>query len=424
MASRDLFYSSTQKDQIKMHIPFFLYFTAMFCLYSLTYFQLAIQIAVILYFALILIKRKMKVSHTQIRNILFYIAWFGAFTLLQFLSQLWAYGVNDESNTLITAIRIFAIGFLMFYYVDSKQKAISVFKSLIYAFFITSVVVLVTTPISGWGNELFFGNAIYQQRNQLGALSAPFTVFCYYLYKQHSMRYGNYLAIYFAIFTLISGSRSAMLQIVLIFAVHLLVNEKSLSKRFRNFLIFVVIGLAATILILSIPFLYNVVWVRIGDAISTVLGIEVADASAQGRENMKDFAALMFFQRPILGYGVDGFVCFLKENPSIVGEYTRAVYSHCNYAEIGACYGVVGLIIWYLPILQHLFKAFKIRRITLWSSCLFASFLSMIVMDYARIPWSTHMGMYLFFAVILLIRYEAAGISRSVKAEDKKRNYA
>jgi len=422
MALKNFFSGTTKSDEIKMHIPFFLYFVSMFIFYKFTYFQLLIQILVILYFGLLLIKRRLRVTKTQIRHLLFYIAWFGSFTLLQFLSQTWAYGVREDSRVLITAIRIFAIGFLMFYYVDCKEKALSVFKALIMAYFVMSIVVLVTTPISGWGSEHVFGKAIAQQRNGLGALSAPFTVFSYYLHKQYGMRYGNYLAIYFAVFTLIGGSRSAALQIVIIFLVHLLLNERSLSKRLKNLVVFASIGTVAVILIMSIPFLYNVVWVRIGDAFSTILGIEIADSSSLGRENLKEVATLMFVQRPLLGYGVDGVVCFLREAGNIIGEQVAAVYSHCNYTEIAACYGIVGLIIWYVPLLRTLVSSFKIRRTSIWASCLFASFLSMIIMDYARIPWSTHMGMYLFFTVVMLIRYEIAEVKTKVSEAQNNTN--
>lgn len=410
MALKNFFSGTTKSDEIKMHIPFFLYFVSMFIFYKFTYFQLLIQILVILYFGLLLIKRRLRVTKTQIRHLLFYIAWFGSFTLLQFLSQLWAYGVRDDSKVLITAIRIFAIGALMFYYIDTKEKVLSVLKSLIMAYFVMSLVILATTPISGWGNERIFGVAIAQQRNSLGALSAPFTAFSYYLYKQYGMKYGNYLAIFFAFFTLVGGSRSATFQIILIFVVHLLINERSLSRRLKNLVVFTVCGAVVILVVTTIPFLYNIVWVRLVNAVSTILGIEVADGSAITREGLKEIATLMFLQRPWLGFGVDGVVCFISNNPILSGE-TSALYSHCNYTEIGACYGIVGLVIWYVPLLRLLVTSFKIRRTSVWASCLFATFLSMIILDYARIPWATHMGMYSLFVVVLLIRYEAAELS-------------
>lgn len=417
MALINLLGKTKVRDEIKMHVPFFLYFTAMFCLYKFTYFQLGIQIAVIIYFALLLIKRKMRVSAGQVNQIFFYLLWFGLFVGIMFLSRMWAYGRLENNRTLLIALRTFAIGLLMFYYVDSKERALSVLKSLIYAFFITAVVSLVTTPISGWGDEFQFGNAIAQHRNQLGALAAPFTIFCYYLYHQYGFRYGNYLTIFLAVFTLISGSRSSILQIVMMFVVHMLVNEKRLSKRLRNLVVMCAVGIAAIVLIFSVPFLYNLVWVRIGDAITTLIGIEATDTSTIGRENLKEIATFMFTQKPLLGYGVDGVVCFIRENPILIGDDATAVYSHCNYTEIGACFGIVGLVIWYVPVIKTIVSAYKIRTTSNWASCLFSGFLTMVVLDFSRIPWASHMVMYLFFIVILLIRYEKQEIDKKKAAE-------
>ena len=416
MGLNSLFAKSNKADQIKMHVPFFLYFVGMFCLYKFTYFQLGIQVAVIIYFALLLIKRKLRLSSGQLGQIWFYILWFGLFVGLMFLSRIWAYGRLENDRTLLIALRTFAIGLLMFYYVDNKKRALGVLKALIYAFFVTAAIALITTPISGWGSEYLFGNAIAQHRNQLGAVAAPFAVFCFYLYHQYGFRYGNYLTIFFAIFTLITGSRSSILQIVMMLVIHMLVNEKRLSKRLKNLVVLIFVVVATMILIYSIPFLYNTVWVRIGEAISTVLGTEMVDSSTVGRENLKEVATLMFLQKPIFGYGVDGVVCFIKDNPILIGNDVAAVYSHCNYTEIGACFGIVGLLIWYIPVIKTIVSSYKVRTESNWASCLFSGFLTMVIFDYSRIPWASHMSMYLFFVVILLIRYEVSEV------KDKKNN--
>jgi len=392
---------------IRIDVPFFIYFTLMFCFYRFTYFQLGIQIAIILYYALIFVKNRLRLSQKQIKNLLFFVSWFGAFTALQLLSQLWAYGVKEGPSTMLTTLRTFAIGFLIYYIADSKKKALSIFKSFITAFFIVSVVVLVLTPVSQWGNEFVFGRMISQHRNTLGTVSAPLILICFYYYKNFGMKSGGILAFYFSFFTVVCGSRGAMLQVVIVFLIHLLVNEKNVSKKVKNLVIFASVVTAAIVVILSVPFLYNLVWVRISNAVSTVLGISMSDSSAAGRENLKEVATLMFMQRPWLGYGVDGVVCFLRDHSGILGEEVTVVYSHCNYTEIAACFGIVGLIIWYVPIFRTIILSFKSKNNSKWAGVLFATFASMNILDYCRINWDTHMVMYLFFCVILLIRYES-----------------
>lgn len=410
------------RDEIKMNIPFFLYFVGMFCLYYITYFQLAIQIILILYFCLLLVKRGLRVSGPELRRMGGYLLWYGAFALIVFLSRYWAYSTVEDSNTFFVVIRSFAVGGLIYYYADTKEKVLGILKSFIYAFFIMSMVVLATTPISGWGSEFEFGRLIHMHRNGLGAISSPLIIICYFLYTNYGIRYCNYLSLYFVFFTLIGGSRGAYLQVILIFVVHLLVNEKQLSKRLKNLVVFAAIGLVIIVLMLSIPFLYEVVWLRFGSAISAVLGINMGDTSAEARVGLQEIATMLFLDRPLLGYGMDGVVCFIRDNPVLLGPDVAPVYSHCNYTEIAACYGIVGLIIWYVPMIVTIVKSYKIRTTSKWASCLFACFLSMNVLDYCRIPWVTHQNMYLLFIVMLLIFYEGRDVRIKAAAKRQEKN--
>lgn len=390
-------------EWVAPNLAFFTYFTVMCCLYTHTLIQLAAQIGIIAYVIFPFLK-KFVLTRSKLDNIRFYVLWFGAFTLLLYASKLWAYSINQGSKTMITVFRIFVIGFVLFLYVDSKKKAAAVMESYILACAIMGLVALV---LSGENiGTINFGNVIGQHRNQIGAVAAPLVFICFYMERCFGMKYGKLLSAYFVILTFCTGSRSSILQMAVIYILCLLINTKNIAKLVRNLAIILVSLVIITFVIKNNSFLHDVVWVRMEEAIVTLTGEDVADASTMGRDYYKSIAYYMFTQRPFAGYGVDGFVCFLRDHPDFMGVELNAVYSHCNYAELAADWGILGLVVWYIPVILVIVKMFIIRKNNLWCTCMFCVFLSMVLFDYSRIPWETHLVMYLFFSVILLCRFE------------------
>lgn len=104
--------------------------------------------------------------------------------------------------------------------------------------------------------------------------------------------------------------------------------------------------------------------------------------------------------------GVDGFVCFLRDHPTIMGVYMKPVYSHCNYSELAADFGIVGLLLWYIPILRIFYWGWQTKSSGYIEGCIYAIFVSIVISDYSRFPWDTHLSMYLLFIIVLLIRFD------------------
>lgn len=384
---------------------FTIYFLLMFCCYTNTYIQLLSQIGILAYVFLPVLKCG-RIYMKKMKQLPFYLGWYGLFTFLMYVSKYWAYSTYEGSKTMITVFRICVIGIAVFYYVDCKEKAISVFQSFIIGCAIMGALAIITTILSGGViGTTTFGKAIGQHRNQIGAVSAPLVIMCYCMSRTFRLRYGIALTIYFLILTICTGSRTSMLQIILVFALYILC-ERRASKKIQHLALFALTAVIGIAVIQSVPILYDTIWVRIENAINTVLGLDVSDTSALGRDYYKAIAFLMFIQKPLYGFGVDGFVCFLRDNPLIMGRYLAPVYSHCNYAELAADFGILGLIVWYLPVLTVLCRVAKYRKKGSWQACLFSVFASFILTDYSRFPWDTHLVMYMFFCVILLINYE------------------
>jgi O-antigen ligase len=235
-----------------------------------------------------------------------------------------------------------------------------------------------------------------------------------YLRKYTDFKYGNYLSVFFAIVTLLSGSRGSLIQIVLLFVLYISM-DNNLFRMFFKLIVLALVGCIIVLALKNIPILYENIWVRFENLFSTMSGTELNDSSAMGRQFYKEIAFNMFKKKPILGWGVDGFVCYLLDNPEYNGYYIEAVYSHCNFSELSACFGLVGLLIWYVPtyvMFGHSVKSFRKSPFTEMTTYLL---LSMVVLDFARIPWETHLSSYIYFVVFLIIFW----VNVDIKKEEK-----
>lgn len=409
-------------ETIRQDYLFTTYFILMFCLYTNTYIQLLSQLILIGMYVLRNKSRLFKYSHKS--EVFFYLSWFGAFTALVFASKYWAVFDREGSNTILTVFRIFVIGFIIVRTATNANKTLSLLLSFVTAFFLLAVIILFLGIFVEHNiGTTQLGVSLGQHRNTLGAAAAPLVVLCFYLRKYYGMKYGYLLSVFFVFVVALSGSRGAFLQVVILLALCMLFGESNLSKKMNNLLVFVLIICAGIILMQVVPYLRLTFWVRIQNAISTVLGKEVLDKSTQGRDYYRDIAFLMFVRKPWIGYGLDGFYCFLRDNPTLYGFVLNAVYSHCNYAELAADFGMLGLVIWYLPMLRVAKGIYSARKYSKLATCACALFISMLVMDYARILWYQHLEMYYLILLVLLCRYEAkeAKLKHSDRRVEKER---
>ncbi|MCM1113999.1 MAG: O-antigen ligase family protein [Clostridium sp.] len=397
---------STKYNAVKPNWAFFLYFSVMFVLYTHTYIQLGIQLFIIAYVILTkFFSGKIILRKSTIRNAVFICLWFGLFTLLLFLStKFWAYSTMMGSKTMLGVFRCFAIGLAIFIYADTSERALSVMQSFALAAAIMGIAAMVTTPASQYfqaGDE-GFGTAIGQQRNLVGAVSTYMIFTCYFLKKYTNFQYGYLLMTFFLILSIVTGSRSSLIQLILLL-VMFIVFDRNYFRMLTKLLAVVLVGTIAVILLKNIPILYENIWLRFEAMFTTMSGNEIEDTSTLGRQYYREIAFEMLKKRPLLGWGLDGFYCYLRDNPIYKGYYIDAVYSHCSWSEIMSSLGIVGLLVWYIPNLYVLgsnMKHFYSHPLLKYSLFLL---ISLLIMDYARLPWMSHPGCYQFFVLFAVI---------------------
>ena len=93
-------------------------------------------------------------------------------------------------------------------------------------------------------------------------------------------------------------------------------------------------------LIMSVPELYGTIGVRIESMLDHIIE-DGGDFSMSLRQVFISHAQDMFFEKPILGYGINNFIVKIGQRVGI------ATYAHNNYYEILADLGIVGFATYY-----------------------------------------------------------------------------
>jgi O-antigen ligase len=138
-------------------------------------------------------------------------------------------------------------------------------------------------------------------------------------------------------------------------------------------------------LIMNVPFLYELVGVRIEGMLNGFMetGGDV-DSSAKTRMNLVKYGMSWFAERPAFGFGGDNFRALM----SMYYPKETAYYAHNNYVEMLVSYGLVGTIVYYTMPVILLLKGLRYhRRLFLPYLILLCLVICMLVMDYGMVEY-------------------------------------
>lgn len=164
----------------------------------------------------------------------------------------------------------------------------------------------------------------------------------------------NLLSVTLAVITLLTGSRKALvMMLVFCFAyVFLWKREKNIVKFFGRLLLVVGICAIVVLLLMKVEILYNSIGNRLETLYLQWIQGEDADASAITREKMIEVGLQMFKKEPLLGFGHNAF--------KLGGGWFT--YSHNNYVELLCSLGIIGFLIYYIPLAYFTIEAFRLWR--------------------------------------------------------------
>ncbi len=157
---------------------------------------------------------------------------------------------------------------------------------------------------------------------------------------------------------LFTGSRKLILTVLTGTVLYLFLQNKYVRKKTgdkKNSLIVLVLLLLIGFMLyacFAIPMLYNIIGSRIEGLFETLSGDGNGEASAAARSEMATQAIEMFWKKPILGWGIEGFAT----------NSDFGVYSHNNYTETLVSFGLVGFVFLYFYKIKLLITHFRLIK--------------------------------------------------------------
>ena len=368
-----------------------------------------VRITFVLLVAITIILEKKIVITKQIK-------WCTVFWGFYFLSVIWAKNPNDTMYYVNNFIQILGI-FICFPIMIKDEKSINTtLKLIIGSLLYTCVLLMIRTPQSEWGTERI-GEAIGLNPNGLGMrLAIGFIACIYFLHyktsnntnKRSKMAY-SISAIIFIVVAMFTGSKKALLMIILGFASYELIISKG-WKFFLKSLIIIVFLCFMIYLIFNNEMLYKVIGRRIEKTVLTIQGTAVnqdVDGSLEERTFYIEKAIDLFKDYPILGYGGNNFVTYMREI-----SYSHVAYSHNNYVELLSTLGIVGFTIYYYMWGKTLINLFfnYLRNKSRQTLFFIITILILLILDYANVSYISE------FNVIFL------ALAGSISKKDSKEN--
>ncbi|WDL92126.1 O-antigen ligase family protein [Bacillus sp. HNR-4] len=275
------------------------------------------------------------------------------FIFICFVSVFFAINQNTAVTKINTIILIYLLMISLINYIDTFEKLRSFLISFVYAGFITGINILANSDFSQvtrYGSEL--GNV-----NSIGMIIGISSIFCFYFIIEEK-RYLLYMPIMliniFVVF--LTGSRKALLFVVLTIIVILLIQQKTgIKGKIKALLGIIIILVLSLYVIFNVELLYRIIGIRMEHLFTYIQGEGANEGSINIRANMIDMGLEWFKERPIMGYGIDNFRS-LYGVEAIGGEFT---YSHNNFVELLVGIGVIGTFLFYLTHLIVLKKLYR-----------------------------------------------------------------
>lgn len=198
-------------------------------------------------------------------------------------------------------------------------------------------------------NRLDYGD----NANLLGMAVATFYAFLLYRTKKNKDKQIFYIIIVVCLLVVVflTGSRKALMGLIVYTCCLLLFEKYSSKSLFLIKKIAQVVAVAAVILIIimKVDIFYRTIGNRLESLLTYEQGIGI-DSSAYTRDMMKEIAFDLFKEKPWFGHGLNSF--------KYISRYDT--YSHNNYLELLSGVGIVGAVLYYLPVVVSLFTAIKL----------------------------------------------------------------
>lgn len=321
---------------------------------------------------------------------------------------LWGYiqvqmSIAINNTVAMTMVQSLTLNLMMVFaivqYALMKNDVAGLLKLVENGTFIVTALVLMITFVTGFSRRLGSNSQI--NANLLAMLCVYALIICVYLKKNSGKArlYNVKIAVYL-VTILLTGSRKGLLMVLI--AVFVISMAQGKRKIIKTILVTVMSGIIIYFVIMNVSFLYEIIGVRVESLINMVFSGETEEGSLISRQYLTERGMEFVSKRPIKGYGYDCFKLVSgiggEGKVSVTGGY--GYYSHNNYVELLFSGGVIGLLLYYLPIVFLLIGLVKSIRLDNSITYLAAILVSKLTIEYAYVSYYSRVDAYVF-AIIL-----------------------
>ena len=286
------------------------------------------------------------------REYVFCLVWFSIFAVYISVSKWWAVtSVASQNNIIVTIAEAVVILFCILQYVRNENylhRLIEIFSN---AMFVIAIAYYLTSPLDTWGTE-GMGTWLGIWRNSAGYYFGFVSLMVLYVYHYKKSRVLLFQFLFFLTASLGTGSRKVFLLYATALIAFVILQPK-LTKKVKWIAGAAIVVAVVVFLLLQIPVFRDMYLNRI---LLLLQGEDSTDASTLVRLMLRDYAIDLFKERPIWGWGLEGFYIWMSGQGTFLRVWHMSpTYSHCNFTELLANFGVIGFGLYYLfPVLQVL----------------------------------------------------------------------
>ena len=306
------------------------------------------------------------------------------FILFCYISSVWAKNPERTIGKVYTLIQLFMMSVILFTYLSYAENTEHFMMCLFISGLIGSVYILGYYGIEGYKKLLLEGERVGTEItnvNTIGLNMAYTVIIGFYYGYIKKKRYAYFLIILPVILSLGSGSRKALILMVLGIALIILMDYRknvSLSKFIKVVLACVV--LAAVVYWISTLPAFETIFDRFDAMFESG---SKRDNSSTIREKMIKAGWKSFKNNPLTGVGIG------NSNYIAYHYVGRSTYLHNNFIELLASVGIFGFLIYYsmyIYVIINLFALLEKEKSTT-ALVLFVMILTKLVLDYGMVSY-------------------------------------
>lgn len=315
-----------------------------------------------------------------------FVKWMFCFAGFAGLSLFWALSISNAAYRYQTLVINFTCVYCLLVYIKDRPERINlILNTLIFAPIILEMRVVMSYGLFAFQHIRNLDGIM--SSNLIGMRAGIAAVLGTYFFlngKKHKMIYLICIALNAAT-AILSGSRKALLFMLIPLILYYIFRQKNSIKIIRNVMFAVVLVGVTYYAIMNIPFVYEMVGYRIESMIYGLMGGET-DGSTSLRLKMITWGLGWFMLKPWFGYGINNYMSLIGEMHTYAG--TTGVYAHNNYIEMLVDVGMIGTAIYYFIYLMMLEKIVHIRkRLAPLQLIMVSIFVSIIINEYGMVTY-------------------------------------